>query len=146
MDFTPLPDLDALDAEALKALVMAHRSEIAAYREERAARAAESERQREALAAEIDELRRASSAEIERLKLMIKKLQRLMFGPKSEKIVVQLEQLELQLEELETARAEMETAAETILPAQQPKARPARKPLAEHLAREVVTHLPQGDV
>jgi transposase len=146
MDFTPLAELDALDAEALKALVMAHRSEIAAYREQSAAREAESERQHEALAAEIDELRRASSAEIERLKLMIKKLQRLMFGPKSEKIVVQLEQLELKLEELETARAEMETAAETIVPAQEPKARPARKPLAEHLAREVVTHLPQGDV
>ncbi|MGO9325159.1 MAG: IS66 family transposase [Terracidiphilus sp.] len=148
MDFTPLADLDSLDAEALKALVIAHRSEIAAYREQSATRAAESERQREALAAEIDELRRASSAEIERLKLMIKKLQRLMFGPKSEKIVVQLEQLELQLEELETARAEMETAAETIMPAEEPKARPARKPLAEHLPREVVTHLPAaaGDV
>ena len=144
MDFTPLAELDALDAEALKALVMAHRSEIAAYREQSAAKEAESERQRKALAAEIDELRRASSAEIERLKLMIKKLQRLMFGPKSEKIVVQLEQLELKLEELETARAEMETAAETIVPAQEAKARPARKPLPEHLPRQVVTHVPES--
>ena len=76
---------------------------------------------------------------------MIKKLQRMMFGPKSEKIIVQLEQLELQLEELETARAEMETAADTVVPAQEPKARPARKPLPDHLPREVVTHVPQGD-
>jgi transposase len=145
MDSTPLPDLDALDAEALRALLISQQAEFRAREAEHSVRQAEIECERQALSGQIEELRRASSAEIERLKLMIKKLQRLMFGPKSEKVVVQLEQLELQLEELETARAEMETAAETIVPAQEPKARPARKPLAEHLSREVVTHLPQGD-
>ena len=151
MDFAALPDLDQLDSEALKGLVVAHRAELAAReaelavrQAEHAAREAEIERERQTLSDQIAELRRASSAEIERLKLMIKKLQRLMFGPKSEKVVVQLEQLELQLEELETARAEMETAAETIVPAQEAKARPARKPLPEHLPRQVVTHVPES--
>jgi transposase len=145
MIFAPLPDLDALDAEALKALVIAHRAEIAAYRAESDAGEAEIERQREALAAEIDELRRASGEEIERLKLMIKKLQRMIFGPKSEKIAVQLEQYELELEELEMARAEIELAADAIIPGEEAKARPARKQLPEHLKRKEVMHRPERD-
>ena len=58
---------------------------------------------------------------------------------------MRLEQLELRLEELESTRAEMETAAERVLPAEEAKARPARKPLPEGLPREVVTHLSHGD-
>ena len=126
MVLTALPDLDSLDAEALKALVLAHRSEIAAHRAEIAAREAESERQRKALCDEIEELRRSSNEQIAYLKLVIEKLRRMMFGAKSEKVVVQLEQLELRLEELESARAEMETAAERVLPAEEAKARPVR--------------------
>jgi transposase len=145
MDLTPLPDLDSLDVEALKALVAAHRAEVAARDAEIAAREAENERERRALSDQIEELRRASSEEIERLKLMIKKLQRLMFGPKSEKIVIQVEQLELQLEELESARAAMETAADAVVQVEEPKARPVRKPLPDHLPREVVTHIPKAD-
>ena len=145
MDFAALPDLDSLDVEALKALVAAHRAEVAARDAELAAREAENERERQTLSDQIEELRRASSAEIERLKLMIKKLQRLMFGPKSEKIVIQVEQLELQLEELESARTAMETAADAVVPVEEPKARPVRKPLPDHLPREVVTHIPQAD-
>ena len=145
MVLTALPDLDSLDAEALKALVLAHRAEIAAHRAEIAAREAESERQRKALSDEIEELRRSSNEQIAHLKLVIEKLRRMMFGAKSEKVVVQLEQLELRLEELESARAEMETAAEQVLPAEEAKGRPVRKPLPEHLPREVVTHLSHGD-
>jgi DNA repair exonuclease SbcCD ATPase subunit len=103
------------------------------------------ERQRQTLSDEIDELRRSSDRQIAHLKLVIEKLKRMMFGKKSEKLVVQLEQFELQLEELETARAEMETAAAAVMPEQKVKERPARKPLAEHLPREVITHLPQAD-
>jgi transposase len=75
------------------------------------------------------------------LKLVIERLRRMMFGAKSEKVVVQLEQLELRLEELESAQAERETAAERVVPAEEAKTRPARKLLPEDLPREVVTHL-----
>jgi hypothetical protein len=68
-----------------------------------------------------------------------------MFGVKSEKIVVQLEQLELHLEELESSQAEMETAVERVTPAAEPKARSGRKPLPEHIPREVVTHAFHSD-
>jgi transposase len=136
-------DLDSLDVEALKALVIAHRAELAATQAEIAAREAEIERERQALLSEIEELRRSTSERIEHQKLVIEKLRRMMFGAKSEKIVVQLEQLELELEELESAQAEMEMAAGAVRA--EPKARPARKPLPEHLPREVVTHLTHDD-
>jgi transposase len=132
-----LPDLDRLDKEALKALVLAHRTEMASLE-------AELESQRQILSEQGRELL-SRSEQIEHLKLLIEKLRRAMFGKKSEKIVVQLEQLELHLEELESAQAEMETAIEAAAPAVEVKPRSPRKPLPEHLPREVVTHLPQGD-
>jgi transposase len=145
MDFALPPDLDGLDVEALKALVVAHRAEITARDAEIAARQTEIEQQRQTLSDEIEELRRSSSEQIERLKLVIEKLRRRMFGQKSEKIAVEVEQLELHLEELESARAEVEAAADTVMAAEEPKARPVRKPLPEHLTREVVTHVPDSD-
>jgi transposase len=137
MDLGALPDLDRLDKEALKALVLAHWTEMASLE-------AELESQRQILSEQGRELL-SRSEQIEHLKLMIEKLRRAMFGKKSEKIVVQLEQLELHLEELESAQAEMETAIEAVAPVAEVKPRSARKPLPEHLPREVVTHLPQGD-
>lgn len=133
----PLPDLDQLDAAALKALVTAYRTEIEAGE-------AEMERQRLELAAELDQLRRTSSDEIAHLKVVIEKLQHMMFGRKSEKIAVQIEQFELRLEELESAHAGMEAVPDSV-PATEPKARPTRRPLPEHLPRESVTHLPADD-
>nr|WP_269744695.1 transposase [Granulicella tundricola] len=44
-------------------------------------------------------------SEIERLVLLVEKLQRMLFGAKSEKVFCQIEQLELQLEELQAASA-----------------------------------------
>jgi transposase len=137
MDLGALQDLDQLDKEALKALVLAHRTEMASLE-------AELESQRQVLSEQGRELL-SRSEQIEHLKLMIEKLRRAMFGKKCEKIVVQLEQLELHLEELESAQAEMETAIEAVAPAVEVKPRSTRKPLPEHLPREVVTHLPQGD-
>jgi transposase len=121
---SPLPDLDALDKEALKALVIAQHSELLEHR--------------------------SSAQEIEHLKLVIEKYRRMIFGRKSEKLTGQLEQLEFRLEELETAQA-AEEAAQSTSEATQPSStqtvtklrrRPARKPLPEDLPREVVTHLP----
>jgi transposase len=122
---TTLPDLDALDVEALKALVIAKHSELL-------------------------EQHKSTAQEIEHLKLVIEKYRRMIFGRKSEKLTSQLEQLEFRLEELETAQAADEArqaATEAATPsATQPTAkrrsRPARKSLPDDLPREVVTHLP----
>ena len=82
-----LPNLDTLDIEALKALVIAQHSE--------------SLRQHE-----------SSNQRIEHLKLVIEKYRRMIFGSKSEKLSGQLEQLEFQLEELETEQAATEAATQ----------------------------------
>ncbi len=124
----PLPDLDALDIEALKALVIAQHSELV-------------------------EQHKSNAQEIEHLKLVIEKYRRMIFGKKSEKLTGQLEQLEFRLEELETAQAADEAVQDTKEASQQgstqravkPRRRPARKPLPEHLPREGVTHLPAHD-
>ena len=146
-----LPDLDQLNVEALKALLIDRHNQST---EQRATLAAQHQTLQQ-LHAELDEHRqklttqseylRTSNEQIAHLKLIIEKLRRTIFGKKSEKIVVQLEQLELHLEELESTQAEKEAAVERVTPAEEPKARPRRKPLSEHLPREVVTHLPQGD-
>jgi transposase len=78
--------------------------------------------------------------EIEYLKLLIAKLRRMQFGRKSEKLDRQIEQLELRLEELEAD----EGAAPIEIP-KTPRTAPEqvqRKPLPEHLPREIQTHLP----
>ena len=123
-----LPDLDGLDPEALKALVIAKHSE--------------SMEQHKQLT--------SNTQEIEHLKLVIEKYRRMIFGRKSEKLTGELEQLEFRLEELETAQAAEEAAqvatestqASSTQPDSKRRSRPARKPLPEDLPREVVTHLP----
>lgn len=80
--------------------------------------------------------------EIEPLKLLIAKLRRMAFGRSSEKLDRQIEQLELKLEDLE--------ADEGAAPIEIPKTSHAaveqiqRKPLPEHLPREILTHLPES--
>jgi transposase len=159
MDGAQLPDLDGLDREALKALVLAHQAELSAleyeididrkalilaHQAELAALEGELDSQRKTLSEQSQELR-SGSEQIEHLKLIIEKLRRMMFGVKSEKIVLQLEQLELHVEELECSQAEMEAAVERVTPVEDPKARSRRKPLPEHLPRDVVTHLSHTD-
>ena len=84
--------------------------------------------------------------EIEHLKLLIAKLRRMQFGRKSEKLDRQIEQLELRLDELQATQAE-NTAASHIpagaAPIANVAAKPARKPLPEHLPREVRTYPPK---
>jgi transposase len=123
-----LPDLDGLDPEALKALVIAKHSESL-------------EQHKELM---------SNTHEIEHLKLVIEKYRRMIFGRKSEKLSGELEQLEFRLEELETSQAAEEArqaATEATQPAaarpdEKRRSRPARKPLPEDLPREVVTYLP----
>jgi transposase IS166 family protein len=71
----PLPDLDGLDPEALKALLIAKHNE----------------------SIEQHKQLRSNSQEIEHLKLVIEKYRRMIFGRKSEKLTRELEQLELRL-------------------------------------------------
>ena len=108
-------DLKSLDREALIALLVAER-----------------------------EKRISSDSEIEHLKLVIAKLQRMLFGKKSEKVAHELEQLELKLEELETHESETIAARPQSQPPS-PKAKSARRPLPERLLREVHTHLPSEE-
>jgi transposase len=146
-----LPDLDQLNVEALKSLLLDKHNQLT---EQRATLAAQHQTLQQ-LHAELDEHRQTlttqseelstSNEQIEHLKLLVEKLRRMIFGKKSEKIVVQLAQLELHLEEPESAQAEIEAAAARVTPAEEPKSRSRRKPLPEHLPREVVTHLPHGD-
>jgi hypothetical protein len=75
-----LPDLDSLDLEAMKALVIAQH--------ERYSRTLISR-----------------TTEIERLTLLVEKLKYMLFGRKSEKVLRQIEQLEFQIEDLVTATA-----------------------------------------
>jgi len=141
MDRASLPDLDKLDREALVALLLANQEELSDRDEELRRLEAELESFRHTLSEQADELN-SRSARIEHLKLMVDKLRHALFGKKSEKIVVQLEQFELQLEEEETTQAEAETAVERLSPVQASKPRTERKPLPDHLRREVVTHAP----
>jgi transposase len=114
-----LPDLDALDPAALKAMILSRHEIYTATLSSRA-------------------------SEIERLKLLVDKLQRMLFGAKSEKVLRQIDQLELQLEELQAANVVEEKRA--AIKAEQPvAAKPFRRPLPEHLPREVHTHMPNHD-
>jgi transposase len=81
-------------------------------------------------------------SEIEHLKLVIARLRRMMFGAKSEKVTREIEQLELKLEELETRQSERTATTAAVTYATN---KPTRRPLPEHLPREVHTHLPQQD-
>jgi len=114
MSVTTLPDLNLLPAEALKALVLAQHEQLL-WRE----------------------------SEIEHLKLLIAKLQRMQFGRKSEKLARQIEQLELRLEDLQAKPAESKSAATTPPLLISSPAKPARRPLPDHLPRQTQRHEPK---
>jgi transposase len=114
-----LPDLDSLDLEAMKALLIAQHERYTATLTSRA-------------------------SEIERLVFLVEKLQRMLFGAKSEKVLRQIEQLQFQLEDLQIASAIEEL--QVVPPAERPTtAKPFRRPLPEHLPREVHTHMSEHD-
>jgi transposase len=112
-----LPNLDALDANALRALILSQHEQL-----------------------------KSRDHEIEHLKLLIAKLQRMQFGRRSEKVAQQIEQLELKLEELESARAEagaLEPPQIASVPDSVSRfSKPARRPLPVHLEREIYTYEP----
>ena len=137
-----------MDRDALVAIYIAQQQKltslISAQDEELRRLEAELESQRQTLSQQSDELH-SRSERIEHLKLMVAKLRHVIFGAKSEKILVEIGQLELQLEDEETTHAELKAAAERVAPSREPRTRSDRKPLPDHLPREVVTHTPEGD-
>ena len=118
----PLPDLDTLDAAALKALIISQHEQLS-----------------------------SDAAEIERLRLLIARLQRLQFGRKSEKLERQIEQLQLQLEDVEEGAAKKRQQATSTLPPPAAAIfasvtdKPARRALPDHLPRQTETHQPEQD-
>jgi transposase len=117
----PLPDLDALNPNELKVLILTQHEQLLSK----------------------DEQLTSRDNEIEHLKLLIARLRRAQFGRKSEKLEREIAQLELRLDELEA------TQAEKVVPAQTPAAplanaaKPARRPLPEHLPRETRKYPPK---
>jgi transposase len=111
---TTLPDLNPLDANTLRAMIVAQHEQLLSHR-----------------------------TEIEHLTLLIAKLQRMQFGRRSEKVERQIEQLELKLEELEANRSEQAPPLEQPSPTPRTASKPARRPLPPHLPRELKTHEPE---
>jgi len=112
-----LPDLNQLDPAALKALILSQHEKLL-----------------------------SRDNEIEHLKLLIVKLRRMQFGRKSEKLDRQIEQLELRLEELQATQTENTTASHIparVAPVASVATKPARRPLPEHLPREVRKYPPK---
>ena len=134
MNAATLPDLDQLDSKALKSLILALHEQVFSHRKQLTTQHEEILSQREQLA--------SRDAEIEHLKLLIAKLRRMEFGRSSEKRENQIEQLELRLEELEVRRRK-ETTATQGSTGSATVARPARRPLPDHLPREVRKCLPK---
>src|SRR3984885_8087605 len=119
-----LPDLDALQPQELKILILSQHEQLLSK----------------------DEQLLSRDTEIEHLKLLIAKLRRMQFGRKSEKLDRQIEQLELRLDELQATQAENPPASHTpagVAPVANVAGKPARKPLPEHLPREVRTYPPK---
>ncbi len=94
MDRASHPDLDSLDRDALVTLFLTQQERIdclIAIRDEELRRLeAELESHRQTLSEQADELR-SRSERIAHLKLMVEKLRHVIFGTKSEKIVLKLE-------------------------------------------------------
>src|ERR1035437_5644915 len=114
-----LPDLNQLDPTALKALILSQHEQLL-----------------------------SRDHEIEHLKLLIAKLRRMQFGRKSEKLDRQIEQLELRLDELQATQGENAAASHTpavVAPVVNVAVKPARRPLPEHLPREVRKYLPEQE-
>lgn len=76
--------------------------------------------------------------------MLTAKLRRMTFGRSSEKLHQQIEQLELELEDAHADRGEQACAAmQTLTPELPGRKKPARRPLPEHLPRDIQTHTPQ---
>jgi transposase len=115
-----LPNLDVLDAAALKALLI----------------------EKHALVLEQQAELESRHSEIENLKLLILKLKRMKFGRSSEKLDRHIEQLELRLEEMEARQA---ADPQTVSKPTGVRQKPKRAALPEDLPREVHVYEPKHE-
>ena len=126
------------DVDALRALILIERAQHDA---ERAQLQAERATAKVELAARDAKLA-ARQVEIEHLKMVLAKLRRQRFGQSSEKLDAEIHQLELWVDDAEIGLATDEAKAASAAQAQptpKPPRKPAvRKPLPDHLPREVV--------
>ena len=114
-----LLNVDSLDIEALKALVLVQQSKLD-----------------------------SRETEIENLQLIILKLKRMYFGPRSEKRNPDIEQLELRLEELEANRGAADplpVEPPTVVRNEKAPNKPSRRPLPAALPRETQTIAPRQE-
>jgi transposase len=123
------PVTDALDHEALKALICTQHEQLLSQAEE--------------LLSKNEQLV-SREVEIEHLKLLIAKLRRMRFGRSSEKLDRKIDQLELRLEELQASQPESKTVAPNS-PEISPVTRPVRRPLPDHLPRETRKYPPKQE-
>ena len=127
-----LPD----DVDALRALIVAERAERQAERQSVSATTKSEVARRDVeLANQL--------IEIEHLKAMLAKLRRGKYGSSSEKLDAEIRQLELWVDDAEISLAATEAKAASDAEAQPTSAKPprksaVRKPLPEHLPREIV--------
>ena len=86
----------------------------------------------------------AARAEIEKLRFQLARFKRAQYGQSSEKVERTVAQLELAIETLEEDNAQRIAAipavAEAIAAVAEQNAKPARRPLPEHLPREEIVH------
>ena len=142
---TPITLPDSVDE--LKALLLAQLASTASLQTERDAFLYERETFRielDTVLAERDSFKQSSDSrdqEITRLKLLIEKLQRMLFGKKSEKLMHQIDQLELELEELYIARGQSQPRVEPALESPVNVPTPKRS-WPDTLPREVQLHVP----
>ena len=122
---TPLPD----DIASLRAMVVAMQQQLAENNTALSAQAAQAVAMREQIAL---------------LKQQLAELRRMRFGRRSEKLDENIRQLELSIEDLETSGGEFndqkDTEDDAPSTATTVRKSRARKPLPEHLPRDVVEH------
>jgi transposase len=120
MAVAALPDLNALPADELRALILAQHEQLI-----------------------------SRERELEHLQLLLAKLHRMQFGRKSEKLARQIEQLELRLEELQSNRDENSNSpvpSSGAVSATSSSAKPTRRALPDHLPRQTRRHEPKETV
>lgn len=124
LDLAALPD----DVDALRALVAAQAADLAAKDAELV----------------------AQRLLLDKMRLQLARLRRMQFGHSSERLRAEIEQLELALEDLEAEApgagddAPITAEDEAADRAKPPKGKPVRRPLPDHLPREVVEHAAPG--
>jgi transposase len=140
MSFTASAEFDLSDPEAVRAMLAAHARELA-LRDQQLAEKDALIAHKDAEIAVRDEKLSSRDQQIEHLKLLIEKMRRDVYGASSEKHERNIDQLELKLEELESDQA-ADDVVEQLVSDKPIKNKPARKPLPDHLKREVITHVP----